>query len=223
MQDPQAIVSQAKAGNIPSTWRVLRPTPGYPRGAALGGGCATLVVLFFLGICSIFAGGAIVGLDSLVRVAQSNGAPGLPPDVSSSTFGSVPTIFVGGVGGALVLVLIVALLSGRYAASRVPYSYFVFTPEGAVQSTGPSTIVAIDYATLDLINMHINVHRTTSVNPSTHMSSTSTTVRKTVELHYRDGRTTRWKPASRFGSTDSITQRLINGLQAYQQQTASQH
>jgi hypothetical protein len=219
MQDPQAIISQAKSGAVPSTWRVLRPVPGYPARSAFVGGCLTLFALFFLSICGVLVGATDAGVAFVKQMNTSGDSPGFSPDVSSPTFGSLPGIAVGGVGVALLLVLLVGLLSGRYAASRIPYSYFVFTPEGAVQSTGPSTVVAIDYATLDLINLHIAV-RTTPANASGSMASTS--VRKTVELHYRDGHTKRWKPAPRFGSTDSIVQRLVNGLQAYQQQTGGE-
>ena len=35
------------------------------------------------------------------------------------------------------------------------------------------------------------------------------------ELHYSNGRTVRFRPASRFGSAESIIQRLINGHQEY--------
>jgi hypothetical protein len=220
VQDPQAIISQAKSGAVPSTWRVLRPVPGYPVRSAFAGGCLTLFAVFFLSICGAIVVSANVGVALINQTNISGGSLGFPANVSSPTFGSLPGIAAGGAGVALLLVLLVALLSARYAVSRIPYSYFVFTPEGAVQSTGPSTILAMDYATLDLINLRIAVRTTTSANLNGGMASTS--VSKTAELHYRDGHTQRWKPAPRFGLTDSIVQRLINGLQAYQQQTGGE-
>jgi hypothetical protein len=78
-----------------------------------------------------------------------------------------------------------------------------------VQATGPKKITAIDYGAIDLINTRISVTTTTNQN------SSSTTVSVWGELHYADGRTVRFRPASRFGSAESIVQRLINGHREY--------
>jgi hypothetical protein len=92
----------------------------------------------------------------------------------------------------------------------------VFTPEGAVQATSPTAITAIDYAAVEFITSHISVTTTTRRDASTGAilgSSTSTSV--WAELQYRDGRTARFRPANRFGSAQSIIQRLIYSLQQY--------
>jgi hypothetical protein len=127
----------------------------------------------------------------------------------------LPVPLPGLIGLGAGAIIVVGLLSAMRAISRIPYSYFVFTPEGAVQATGPKKIIAIDYAAIDLINTRVQVSSNTTTNQSTGVRTTNTTVSVWGELHYSDGRTVRFRPASRFGSAESIIQRLINGHQEY--------
>lgn len=209
MQNPEALLAAAKSGGIPATWRVLRPKRSYPAGA----GCLGAFVMFFI----LFAG-AILSFILLVALDSSNHSLGSfnassPTDFFTSLFPvSLPVL----IGGGVVLIIVVGLLSAMRAITRIPYSYFVFTPEGAVQATGPKKITAIDYAAIDLINTRISVNTTTYRDSRTGaVTGSSRSVSVWGELHYRNGRTARFKPASRFGSPESIIQRLINGHQEY--------
>lgn len=215
MQQPEAILAAAKSGSIPATWRVLRPKGSYPVGA----GCLGAFVMFFL----LFAGTIVAFIVLVAGAATRVGSHSLSgfnannandPGAFFSSFLPVPPpwLIVGGVG----LIIVVGLLSAMRAVSRIPSSYFVFTPEGAVQATGPKKITAIDYSAIDLINTRVQVNRYTTTNQATGMQTTNTTVAVWGELHYRNGRTVRFKPAGRFGSPASIIQRLINGHQEYQ-------
>lgn len=198
MQNPEAILAAAKGGGVPATWHVLRPTRGYPAGA----GCLGAFVMFFL----LFAG-TLVSFGVVAVNAVSDPA---------SFFASIlPVPLPGLIGLGVGAIIVVGLLSAMRAISRIPYSYFVFTPEGAVQATGPKQIIAIDYAAIDLINTRVQVNSYTTTNQSTGVRTTNSTVSVWGELHYSDGRTVRFRPASRFGSAESIIQRLINGHREY--------
>ena len=218
MQHPEAILAAAKSGGIPATWRVLRPKGSYPVGA----GCLGAFVMFFL----LFAGTIVAFIVMAAGAATRFGSPSPSgfnendPGAFFSSFLPVPSpwLIVGGVG----LILVVGLLSALRAIARIPYSYFVFTPEGAVQATGPKQITAIDYSAIDLINTRVQVNRYTTTNQATGTQSTNTTVSVWGELHYSNGRTVRFKPAGRFGSAESIIQRLINGHQEYKAMVGAQ-
>jgi hypothetical protein len=213
MQHPEAILAAAKSGRIPATWRVLRPKGSYPVGA----GCLGAFVMFFL----LFAG-TIVAFIVLVAGAGTRFGSPSPSGVNANDPGAFftsflpvpsPWLIVGGVG----LIIVVGLLSAMRAISRIPYSYFVFTPEGAVQAIGPRKVTAIDYSAIDLINTRVQVNTMTYRDAQTGaVTGSSRSVSVWGELHYRNGRTVRFKPAGRFGSPASIIQRLINGHQEYQ-------
>jgi len=202
MQNPEAILAAAKSGSVPATWRVLRPKGSYPAGAGCGGAFVGFFILFLGIIVSFF-----IRVISEATSHSTDGFNASDPGAFFTSFlpVSLPVLIGGGVG----LIVVVGLLNAMRAISRIPYSYFVFTPEGAVQATGPKKITAIDYGAIDLINTRISVTTTTNQN------SSSTTVSVWGELHYVDGRTVRFRPASRFGSAESIVQRLINGHHEY--------
>jgi hypothetical protein len=73
-----------------------------------------------------------------------------------------------------------------------------------------------------MINTRVQVNRYTTTNQSTGMQTTNTTVSVWGELHYSNGKTVRFRPAGRFGSAESIIQRLINGLQEYKAMVGAQ-
>src|SRR5260370_11267941 len=168
MQHPEAILAAAKSGGgLPATWRVLRPKGSYPVGA----GCLGAFAMFFI----LFAG-TIVSFIVLVASHVTNpSAGGLNASDPASFFDSflpvpLPLLIGGGVGA----IIVVGLLSAMRAIARIPYSYFVFTPEGAVQATGPKPrqITAIDYAPVDLITTRISVNHYTTPNHSTRLQPT---------------------------------------------------
>jgi hypothetical protein len=209
MQNPAAILAAAKGGSgIPATWRVLRPRGSYPVGAGFVGAFVTLLLVFFLSF-------AAVGLSDATHQNVLGFDPNQPANFVAST---LPVLIGVGVGAMVV----VGVLSAMWAISRVPYSYFVFTPEGAVQAIGAKKITAIDYSVIDMINTRIQVNRYTTTNQSTGMQTTNTTVSVWGELHYSNGRTVRFKPAGRFGSAESIIQRLINGHREYKAMVGAQ-
>jgi hypothetical protein len=206
MQNPEAILAAAKSGSIPATWRVLRPKGSYP----LTTGCLGAFVMFFI----LFAGTVIAFIASIVRGMSAGSDPSTggfnsssPGDFISSFLPvSLPVLIAGGAAA----IVVVGLLNAMRAITRIPYSYFVFTPEGAVQAIGPRNITAIDYSAIDMINTRIQVNTTTYSD-----GRRSTSVSVWGELHYYNGRTVRFRPASRFGSAESIIQRLINSHQEY--------
>ena len=209
MQNPEAILAAARGGNIPATWRVLRPKRSYPAGA----GCLGAFVMFFILFAGTIVSFIVAGFSNVGNHATGN------LNVSSSTdfFASfLPVPLPALIGGGVALIVVVGLLSAMRAITRIPYSYFVFTPEGAVQATGPKKITAIDYAAIDLINTRVSVNTTTY--GDTHTSAVTgqtNSVSVWGELHYLNGRTVRFRPAGRFGSPESIIQRLINGHREY--------
>jgi hypothetical protein len=208
MQNPEAILAAAKSGGIPATWRVLRPKGSYPVGA----GCLGAFSAFFIVLFGTVAAFILHGVSQVSSQSVSGFNANDPASFFESFLPvSLPVLIAGAVG----LIIVVGLLSAMRAISRIPYSYFVFTPEGAVQAIGPKKITAIDYAAIDLINTRISVNRYTTTNQSTGMQTTNTTVSVWGELHYNDGRTVRFRPAGRFGSAESIIQRLINGHREY--------
>jgi hypothetical protein len=203
MQNPEAILAAAKSGSIPATWRVLRPKGSYP----LTTGCLGAFVMFFI----LFAGTVVTFIVHVASELSKNSPDGAnfssPGDfVSSFLPVSLPVLIAGGAAA----IVVVGLLNAMRAITRIPYSYFVFTPEGAVQATGPRNITAIDYSAIDMINTRIQVNTTTYSD-----GRRSTSVSVWGELHYYNGRTVRFRPASRFGSAESIIQRLINSHQEY--------
>jgi hypothetical protein len=210
MENPEAILAAAKSGGIPTTWRVLRPKGSYPVGA----GCMGAFVMFFI----LFAGTIIAFIIRVATEVSSHSAGGFNVSSTGDFFSSflpvsLPVLIAGGVGA----IVVVGLLSAMRAITRIPYSYFIFMPEGAVQATGPRSITAIDYSALDMINTRIQVNTTTYRNAQTGaVTGQSSSVSVWGELHYSNGRTVRFKPASRFGSAESIIQRLINGHREYQ-------
>lgn len=211
MMNPEAIIEAAKQGNVPATWRVLRPKSSYPATTGFLGGCFTFVFLVFLGIVAFFIG-AVIGTAKFASNCTGSFSSCNPFGLVTSSLATATVV----IGGGLVVVVIVGLLSAMRAVSRIPYSYFVFTPEGAVQATGPQKLTAIEYAAIDLINTRISVNTTTYRNSQTGaVTGRSSSVSVWGELHYRNGRTVRFKPASRFGSAESIIQRLINDHQMY--------
>lgn len=209
MQNPEAILAAAKNGGIPATWRVLRPKGSYPVGA----GCLGAFVMFFI----LFAGTILSFIAAGFSAVSGHNTGGFnasnPVDFFSSFLPvSLPVL----IGGGVALIIVVGLLSAMRAVTRIPYSYFVFTPEGAVQATGPKKVTAIDYAAIDLINTRVSVNTTTYRNAQTGaVTGQSRSVSVWGELHYLGGRTVRFRPASRFGSAESIIQRLINGHREY--------
>ena len=208
MDNPEAILAAAKGGSIPATWRVLRPKGSYPAGAGCLGAFAMFFILFAGSILSFI----LLGVNDVHNHSTSGFDANNPTDVFASALPvSLPVLIGGGVGA----IIVVGLLSAMRAISQIPYSYFVFTPEGAVQATGPKKIIAIDYAAIDLINTRVQVNNYTTTSQSTGARTTNTTVSVWGELHYSNGRTERFKPASRFGSAESIIQRLINSHQEY--------
>jgi hypothetical protein len=216
MQNPEAILAAAKSGGgLPATWRVLRPKGSYPVGAGCLGGFIAFFIVFFGTIVAFILHG--------VSQVSSNSISGFNASDPASFFESflplpLPVLIAGGVG----LIIVGGVLSAMRAISRVPYSYFVFTPEGAVQATGPQKITAIDYSAIDMINTRISVNRYTTTNQSTGLQTTNTTVSVWGELHYSNGRTVRFRPSGRFGSAESIIQRLINGHAEYKAMVGAQ-
>ena len=209
MQNPDAILAAAKSGGIPATWRVLRPKGSYPAGA----GCLGAFVMFFILFAGTILSFIVAGFSAVNGHTLGGFNASSPMDFFSSFLPvSLPVL----VGGGVALIIVVGLLSAMRAVTRIPYSYFVFTPEGAVQATGPKKVTAIDYAAIDLINTRVSVNTTTYRNAQTGaVTGQSRSVSVWGELHYLDGRTVRFRPASRFGSAESIIQRLINGHREY--------
>jgi hypothetical protein len=217
MQNPAAILAAAKSGGgFPATWRVLRPKGSYPVGA----GCLGAFLAFFL----VFFGTIVAFILHGVSQVGSHSVGSFNASDPASFFESflpvpLPVLIAGGVG----LLIVVGLLSAMRAISRIPYSYFVFTPEGAVQATGPRQITAIDYSAIDLINTRISVNTTTYRDANTGaVTGRSSSVSVWGELHYSNGRTVRFRPAGRFGSAESIIQRLINGHAEYKAMVGAQ-
>lgn len=211
MLDPLAIINQAKEGTVPAAWRVLRPRGIFPISVALVSIFFTFAVEFMFLVVSMllhFFTGFTVGNASGAAFSVN------PIDALTSTYPVSVTqfVFIG-----LGIMALVAILTFLRLSAQMPYSYFVFTPEGAVQATGPNAITAIDYTQLDSINTRVQVTNYVTTNASTGARSTNTTVSVWLELHYRDGRTQNWRPAGRFASAESIGQRLIDGLQHYKQ------
>lgn len=209
MQNPEAILAAARGGSIPETWRVLRPKGSYPAGA----GCLGAFVMFFILFASTIVSFIVASFSNVSDQTVDNFNVNSPTDFFAS-FLPVPLPVL--IGGGVALIVVVGLLSAMRAITRIPYSYFVFTPEGAVQATGPKKITAIDYAAIDLINTRVSVSTTTYGHAHAGgMTSQSSSVSVWGELHYLNGRTVRFRPAGRFGSPESIIQRLINGHQEY--------
>ena len=209
MQNPEAILAAAKSGGIPATWRLLRPKGSYPVGA----GCLGAFVMFFILFAGTVLSFIVAGFSAVNNHTLGGFNASSPMDFFSSFLPvSLPVL----IGGGVALIIVVGLLSAMRAVTRIPYSYFVFTPEGAVQATGPKKVTAIDYAAIDLINTRVSVNTTTYRNAQTGAATgQSRSVSVWGELHYLDGRTARFRPASRFGSAESIIQRLINGHREY--------
>jgi hypothetical protein len=211
MQNPDAILTAAKSGHIPATWRVLRPTRGYPASAGCGGA-------FFMFFILIIGGFVSFGALMLITATRGGNLAGLS-FLNSFLSVPLPGLIAVGVG----VLIVGGLLNAMRAIRSIPYSYLVFTPEGAVQAIGPRKITMIDYAAIDLINTRIQVNTTTHRDAGTGaVTGRSTSVSVWGELHYRDGRTVRFSPASRFGSAESIMQRLINGHTEYQAMVGTQ-
>lgn len=212
MQDPKSIIEQARSGHVPQTWRVIRPRGSYPVLAAVRAFFLTLaalfaafVILLMLGI----AGPAIFGsltntssappwLEGLLDFLYSYGLVVIPVGVAA--------IFVAAVG-----------IAGARAAGNMPYSFIILTPDGLVQSLAPNAITVLDFAAIDEITRLLWVSTTTYQGGG---SSSSTAMFAT--LHYRDGRTKRWRPnwrfITRFGSDQDFVERLINAHERYRAQ-----
>jgi hypothetical protein len=217
MQRPDDILAAVKRGDTPQTWSVLRPVKSYPAVSGCLGATVTFFVAFFLLFCGAFA----AVFSRVASSISSRNGVGVDASSPSAFFGSFAPFPLGWLvvsgGVALALVVLVGVLNASRAASLVPSSYFIFTPDGAVQATGPTAITAIDYAAIDFITSHIQVTTTTQrdVRTGAILGRTSSTS-VWGELQYRNGQTVRFRPANRFGSAQGIIQRLIYSHQQYQ-------
>ncbi len=200
MQDPKAIIEPVKRGAVPAAWSVTRPRGGYPLLAAARAVFATLALIFLLG-----------GFASLAVVFVSNAAPGGIGQIerlnAPQAYG-VPVI-----AGAVAVALVVAVIAGIRAIGNAPWSWLVFTPEGLVQSLGPAAIVAVDFAAIDQITRYLRIDVRANQSGGSTWSTSST--RMYATLHYRTGRTVRWRPNWRFGADQAIVERLVNGHERY--------
>jgi hypothetical protein len=190
MQDPQAIVEAVREGRAPAAWKVLRPRSSFGRNSVLLGGCLGLFAAFFL---------SVVGFIGLVAI--SSGA-----SLGSSTVNDQAAIAA---TSALLLsaiaCIVLGIIIGARRANTAKDSYLVITPEGVVRALSKKRIEAIDFAALDDI--------TTLMVIQSNNNSTSTST--SLELHYRNGRTRTWHPGMRFGSDQSLVQRIITAFQEY--------
>src|SRR5260370_21834747 len=130
METPEAILAAAKSGGITTTWRVLRPKGSYPVGAGCMGAFVMLFLLFFASVLAFIV--LILRSVSEVRNVSAGGFnPSSPGTFFSSFFSSflpvsLPMLITRGVAA----IVVVGLLSAMRAITRIPYSYFGFTPEG---------------------------------------------------------------------------------------------
>src|SRR5262249_14398869 len=138
--DPRAIVEQARSGQIPEAWRVIRPRGGYPARAAARAFGITLVALFFAFVILLMLG--IAGPSLFAGVA--NTAP-------SWLEGLLGLLYSYGLLAVVAILAAAVVLAGIRAAGNAPYSFIVLTPDGLVQSLGPGAIAAIDFAAIDEI------------------------------------------------------------------------
>jgi hypothetical protein len=132
MQDPSAIIQQAKSGSIPAAWSVIRPKWSFPLQVTVGYVFGMLVLAICATPIAIFVGGALYG--------------------STQSIPFEPAIAV-----AVGLLVIVPLIGGIRAARAAPWSFLVFTPEGMAQSLGPAKITAVDYAAIEDITQDLHV------------------------------------------------------------------
>lgn len=190
MQDPKAIIEQAKSGTVPAAWSVTRPRGGFPLLAALRTGFIALVVVWIGGVSASLA---------VIAVYQA-ALGGLRQIANLPQMYAVPVI-----AGVVAFLVIVAVIAGIRAAGNAPWSFLVFTPEGVVQSLGPTSIAALDYTAIDEITRRLRIQG----------SGNSTITRAYAMLHYRDGHTVRWHPNWRFGSDQTIVERLVSAHQRY--------
>jgi hypothetical protein len=195
MQDPTAIIEQAKSGTVPAAWSVTRPRGGFHLLAALRTGFIALVVVFMVGVLASLAVIAVYDA-ALGRVGQIENLPQMY---------AVPVI-----AGAVAFLLVVAVIAGIRAAGNAPWSFLVFTPEGLVQSLGPTSIAALDFSAIDEITRLLRI--TVSQNQG---GGSSTSTQAYAMLHYRDGHTVRWHPNWRFGSDQTVVERLVSAHQRY--------
>jgi hypothetical protein len=187
MQDPKAIIQQAKSGAAPTDWFVARPEQRFPALAALRAGCLTFALLFAVGVVA-FIVLAIVELNlSLAPLQQAE------VDYFTAIY-SGPLLL--GIGAIIV---IMAVIGGIRAIRNAPWSFLVITHEGMAQSLGPSSITSLDFAEISDITRRTDTQVYRS--PLQYQRYTQ----NYVALHYRDGRGVRsWTPNWRFGDDEHI-------------------
>jgi hypothetical protein len=195
MQDPKAIIEQAKSGTVPDAWSVTRPRGGYPLLAALRTGFIALVVVFVVGVSA-----------SLALIAWFDAALGGVGQIEN-----LPQMYaVPAIAGVVAFLVVVAVIAGMRAAGNAPWSFLVFTPEGLVQSLGPTKITALDFAAIADVTQLLRIQVTQNQG-----GGSSTSTQAYAMLHYRDGHTVRWHPNWRFGSDQVIVGHLVNAHQRY--------
>ena len=190
---------------------MLRPTQSNVPKAAFRGtifGCIGAVLLTICGVLSLFVLAA-AGAVNVAKSAQANPSSFNPssftnPDVSGllnwithvGLFVAIAVILI-----PIALIVLSAVIGGAREASNARDSYLGITPDGVVEALGRNRLSAIDFAALDDMTTLLAVGDSGSA--------------MLVELHYRNGTKRTWHPHFRFGSDQSVAQRVIRAFQDY--------
>ena len=205
MQDPQAIIQAIRNGNAPAAWKVLRPTrSNVPLSVFYGAffGCFGLIVLT---VCSTFAVIVLGALGAAKALQQIQLTPsGANPD-PSVIFNRIlqygPIAVISLVAIPIVVIALGAIIGGVRATSTANDSYLVITPDGVVEALSKTRISAIDFSALaDVTTLMVVQNNQTSA---------------MLELHYSNGTKRTWHPSFRFGSDQSVIQRIVKAFQDY--------